>query len=413
MAQSCDICVETITKFRYEIECMFCEFTACCDCTKKYILNSSSPSCMNCKKPWNRKFLTEQFDKKFINKTLKQCREELLFDREKALFPATQVFVEAEIRREEINKEMYAISQKIKFLQHKYRTLSNEKDSLGNISRLEQITKVFIKSCAFQDCKGFLNKDWQCGLCKNQTCSDCHEIFTDDHKCNPNNVETAKLLSRDTKGCPNCGTQIFKIEGCDQMFCTQCHTPFSWRSGAIVRGVIHNPHYFDWLRNNPNQQLARNPNDIQCGREINNSFIRELMAICFNHKFSRLVTDICRNLIHIREVEFRNFQVDRIRNNRDLRIKYMRNLLTEEQFKRTLQKREKEIAKKSEIRDLLQMLNTCATDILFRLRDAVHGEQFIQFELENLREYVNTQFREISHVYGCKLYSLLIDYQLL
>ena len=54
-----------------------------------------------------------------------------------------------------------------------------------------------------------------------------------EHTCNPDLVETAKLLAKDTKSCPTCQTKIFKIDGCDQMWCTQCHTAFSWKTGAI------------------------------------------------------------------------------------------------------------------------------------------------------------------------------------
>ena len=33
------------------------------------------------------------------------------------------------------------------------------------------------------------------------------------------------------------------------MWCTQCHTAFSWKSGQIQTRV-HNPHYYEWLREN-------------------------------------------------------------------------------------------------------------------------------------------------------------------
>jgi len=57
---------------------------------------------------------------------------------------------------------------------------------------------------------------------------------------------------------------------CSQMFCVICHTAFCWRTGK-VETVIHNPHYFEWMRRNGT--LERNPNDIQCGREITHNTI--------------------------------------------------------------------------------------------------------------------------------------------
>ena len=53
--------------------------------------------------------------------------------------------------------------------------------------------------------------------------------------------------------------------GCDQMFCISCQTPFSWNTGKIVTtGVIHNPHYYDWLQRN-GKGIPRNPTDVPCG----------------------------------------------------------------------------------------------------------------------------------------------------
>jgi len=71
-------------------------------------------------------------------------------------------------------------------------------------------------------------------------------------------VESVKLKKKDTMGCPSCGVRIYKIEGCDQMWCVECHTPFSYKTGDIVKGVVHNPHYYEYIREHGENNL-RNP----------------------------------------------------------------------------------------------------------------------------------------------------------
>jgi len=136
--------------------------------------------------------------------------------------------------------------------------------------------RQFIKPCPAADCNGFLSTQWRCKVCDIQVCSTCHEIkgmipkgikpthAFPDHVCDPGNVATAQMLKKDSKNCPSCGVTIHKTEGCNQMWCTNCNTAFSWRTGKRINGVIHNPHFFEWQRQN-NGAVARTPGDIPCG----------------------------------------------------------------------------------------------------------------------------------------------------
>ncbi len=40
------------------------------------------------------------------------------------------------------------------------------------------------------------------------------------------------------------------VKNCDQMWCIECKTAFSWSKGTVEVGNIHNPHYFQWMRQN-------------------------------------------------------------------------------------------------------------------------------------------------------------------
>ena len=109
------------------------------------------------------------------------------------------------------------------------------------------------RPCPQTDCRGFLSRN-KCSLCEAKVCGDCWEIVTTSemtkeekskkHKCNPDTVESVKMLKEDTKPCPACSTRIFKIYGCSQMYCTHCKTPFDWNTGKKLEmgRWFHNPH---------------------------------------------------------------------------------------------------------------------------------------------------------------------------
>ena len=408
---SCNICVENYNRSnRSIIKCDFCDFESCKECNKRYILNTMEDAhCMSCKKKWDRKIMFDKFEKVFVNKTYKTYREEILFDREKGLLPITQPYVERELKVEEIDRDILALRSDIQELYGKLEKLQNKKNELLNNKHTDVERKQFIRPCSNGDCKGFLSTQWKCGICSKYTCKDCLEVIIndDEHKCDPNNVETAKLILKDTKNCPQCGTSIFKIEGCDQIWCTQCHTAFSWKTGRIETGVIHNPHYFQWLNNN-RREIPRNPNDMRCGRVIDHYFYNSLRRRSRDFGFIRDISDKIRNFIHLREIVLPTFRVDRINDNLKLRISYMRDKITEENFKRTLQKREKDIQKKTELYQILQVFVDCMTELLYRYEEHVSNtlrdNEEIKNEMNALREYVNTTMENISKVYNSKQY---------
>ena len=105
----CIICCESTTKTKHSpVHCPYCDFVACKQCCQHYILDQNTAKCMNndCDKEWTRKFLVQNFNKSFVAGSWKKNRENVLFDREKALLPATQ-----EIASE--RKQAGAIKQQI------------------------------------------------------------------------------------------------------------------------------------------------------------------------------------------------------------------------------------------------------------------------------------------------------------
>ena len=150
----------------------------------------------------------------------------------------------------------------------------------------ERQKRKFVQKCQKEGCRGFLSSQWKCGICEEWTCKDCLEVIGLDknveHVCKKENLESAKMIKKETRPCPKCATPIFKINGCDQMFCTQCKTPFSWNTGRIVNGVIHNPHFFQWQRENGGTGPV-NPHAHCGGLPTYWGFYRNLREKCKNY----------------------------------------------------------------------------------------------------------------------------------
>ena len=282
----CHICYEQFNKStRSRTVCSKCNLESCKVCIRKYLMDQGSdPHCMGCKQGWSREETIVAIGKSYYNKEYKEHRKNMMFDTEKARFPETMPVVERKVKENNIRADIRKIEREREELRIKMWELEKRKREKNNElynmqynsnNGEEKEKKVFIKKCPVDDCEGFLSSSWKCGVCSTWVCPDCFEIKgkTSDeltkqqldaqHTCDPNSLETAKMIKAETKGCPSCGVPIFKISGCDQMWCTQCKIAFSWRTGRRVHGVIHNPHFYEFQRqgggavvNAPNAQIC-------------------------------------------------------------------------------------------------------------------------------------------------------------
>jgi len=424
MSQVCQICDDkTNLSTRKSISCQYCNFKACRTCCETYLLNESVPKCMNppCNREWTRQFMSSQFTAVFLNKKFKSHRENVLYERERALLPSTQPLVEREYAIVKLRTEMAKLRDEI---QEKYVLLHSMQTKSYELMRrpiraVESETRFeFVRGCPDSNCRGFLSTQWKCGICEQWACNQCHQLkgATRDveHTCNPDDVATAQLLSQNTKPCPKCHTGIYKLEGCNQMFCTQCHTGFDWRTGQIQTN-IHNPHYFEWLRRNgaatDNQPIA------QCNELTHNTFteFRNLLTRKHaNHPESQrtrqMLETVVRNTIHLRHVEMDRYRPANYEHkNRDLRVQFMMNQLDEDRFKTLLQQNEKRTEKKREIYNVLEVLMNTITDILFRflahLRESAPGtyQTVILDEIGPIVTYVNEQLADIGRTYKSRM----------
>lgn len=287
----CQICCEHFTtKLRHSITCDHCKNTVCLKCFKTFLLTDGSEQvCMCCNEGLSTEFIylhtPKSFQKAFATKITN-----LEIIQEMALLKITQEKLNAQNRikllqsREKLFKthlKRYSNDRTIKKLSDQ--TIS-EMDELKQFleksyNEHQQTSSSFI--CPLPGCNGVISKK-ACSTCENVICTKCHCVIEeenkDDHKCSEDILETIKLLKKDTKTCPSCFIPIHKIDGCDQMFCVNCKTAFSWRTRKIQTGVMHNPHYFEWLRQNKGVEIPRQIGDDPC----NVKFEKALDDIFYN-----------------------------------------------------------------------------------------------------------------------------------
>ena len=291
---SCEVCCEKYNKSTHnKVKCLSsgCGYEACKVCVRTYLLGTTNdPHCMNCKNQWTSQFLVSNLNKSYMDSDYKKHRKKLLAEREISRTPELMVLVERVARIEEEEKELAVLNEEYervrKIMLEELKKVNAKRDRIFRIRNGDDAEKderkKFIMPCPGDNCKGYLSSQYKCELCKLFTCPDCFEIIgytkEDVHVCKDENIKSAELIKKETKGCPKCGVRIFKISGCDQMWCTECKVAFSWNTGKMVVNVsIHNPHYYEYMKNN-NIAATRNPGDVLCGGLLPHNHLRFITA---------------------------------------------------------------------------------------------------------------------------------------
>jgi len=231
------------------------------------------------------------------------------------------------------------------------------------------------------------------------------------HTCTPEALATAALIRKDTKPCPTCGEMISKIDGCDQMFCTSCHKPFSWTTGqSITRGVIHNPHYFQWLAKG-GQTAPTNPGFVPCGGLPQAYHVQTSLRNAFKEDRKQIL-EILRICSHVMDVERHRYErhLDPV-NNELVGVQFLLKERSEEDWKKHLGRAEKERQKSNEIRDILDAFNGAAIDLfrridvgkVYTLEEAVHLITTLRIEMEELRRFSFDAMSEVGKFFNCSV----------
>jgi hypothetical protein len=513
----CVVCDNAFNKtYALPIQCEYCDFVACRTCCQQYVLSQqSTPKCMNpdgkCQREWTPYFMRRHLTSRFINERWRSHRMEFYFDTEKSMLPDAQGLIELRNERKQILWNIRQVDAEIALVQERRRRITaslvameerirfRERTGVDNpaLSHVDRHARVlaadevapaqkYMRPCPADDCRGFLNHMWTCGICRTKVCKDCHEIvgrcllkknrpaatpvareaaavaaaaasddpflgvvlsdeeeddpprphrsrdasnsgdddddddfvplddafvsMEADHVCRPENVASAKEVMSHSKPCPKCGVFIFKIDGCNQMFCTHCHTAFDWRTLAISTGAIHNPHYFAWLestgRGGGGAAGAHAP---PVGGNCDNDNINNHLAYVFHNRLHSLMRQLAtpgvvvdeersaswyaprggpagrradnerhvdsvaisvrcremlRKIMHLRYAVLARFATDR-RDAEETRVRFLQKEITEDEFKRRVYIMRNHAMKNGELTQLIEMV-IMATSSIFR-----------------------------------------------
>jgi hypothetical protein len=342
----CDICIDEVKDV---IVCMLCNKGACFGCHSHYLLNSvEEPHCMHCRKEWTLDFVESVFPKKFLKEELREHQKTILIARERSYLPATQI----ELDRKKKLKQLKELRKNLRIQLDQVRM---EIEDLESKPRETVQKTIIVRHCPVNKCNGFLNEKYMCGSCNIKVCSKCLNEMCDNHVCNEDDIKNIELIKKDTKGCPQCGVRVFKISGCNQMFCTSCHVAFNWVTGKVEKGIIHNPHFFEWQRNR-NNTVERNPLDLPCGG------LPQYVELK-NKEYQKKFDEILRFCIHVNAMT-----VPPTMDTSKLREKYLNNDIDDKKWGNLLVNKHKEYRKKQIQFEQNRMFIMVSIDIFGKLQ---------------------------------------------
>ena len=440
----CNVCFEpSVKQVRKPIVCPVstCGYSACQTCYKTFLTTDgiTASKCMKCNTEFTAAFLKAHFTEAFIKNDLRRHFIGVLVQRQIAQMSQSQPAAERELLAREKTDEISRINAEIRSLTIQRRILQSDVPFLRGLhnhgSAGGEAVSTFQHKCCDPECRGFVSSAWKCGICNKFSCTHCHTVKGSAqeeiaaHACNPETVASIKFLMLDTKPCPACGVYIHKTQGCDQMFCTSCKQLWSWNTGRIEKRG-HNPHYLEWMRTQGN--LDRDPQDVQCGREIDRGFIYQtnlkyakLLTKCptevrqpFETMFQKDFPEIARSLLHLRHNDIPIFQqrADIEASVTKLRVAYLCKDLDMPSFRRRLFKLHQAGEVSRNILGLLVTVQNASIDILYRVHsemgqvcefvsqgDVCAGEKLFKYrsimetmgELNELHRYAATCLSEI------------------
>lgn len=217
-----------------------CGFSACATCWKTWFTTNTNMTCMGCHTGLDRLDVSELLPTSFIRNTLKRHRQEQLMhdERQRCL---NHTLLDADDARQRSKNQ-------IQLCRDVQARLRQQIDSLQEHIQYHHSIFVDADNRFVYDNHHFIQHCTACtGQIVNGSCSVCHDPFCDScgqvhqGECDPKAVGDYTIVKSSTKPCPACKVPIYKHDGCDDMWCIHCETPFNWKTLKIYNSIRHTP----------------------------------------------------------------------------------------------------------------------------------------------------------------------------
>jgi len=362
---------------------------------------------MGCRHGYSLNFIIEYCPLSFHNKEYREHRAEILLSKEKSLLPATQPLATEYMTNKNRQKEITELTRLIvglkkEIAQLKIKRQKLELDRRFGVQNVEK--KVFTIPCPLGSCRGFLSSEWKCGICDKSICKHCRVELVEGHECDKDTVESIKTIVAETRPCPRCGAPIYKINGCNQVWCTveTCHTAFDWKTGKIET-VVHNPHYYEYMR--AHGGMPRAEGDLrQC------DMLPTADALFTTLDKLRVVDKVDVYIIHqktrhIQQVVLRDFRNDNSEEAlRKLRIKFLVGEIDEAGWKQSIKKISKQKEFNLEVSQVYEMYVRTIGDILRNVLITLNQDEAIK-QAHDVRIYMNEHIIKIRNSFKMKAFT--------
>jgi hypothetical protein len=435
----CSVCCEAMHR---SVTCS-CGFAACKTCCLRYMLDKTTLSCMSCKKAWDdRRWLANNFGvtslkngkdgvlavmKKVQVETeraripalmhqvarvqrddaLKEFRKTLKEDVRKDFADLSATLPDGKYSEEELRRitdRIFPIlvdSRVAKF--YRDHPLPNDGSGAGGSSAANSVLWI---PCPKDGCRGVYDAaTGKCAACNTCVCVKCREVKEDGHTCDPDVVKNVKQLQKECKPCPSCHVPIFKISGCDQMWCVQCNQAFSWATGRVERGAVHNPHYFEWMQRNGINRHEQQQRwmELQCGDQLYRISDTLQRRLDLDESARATVIDLHRSVTERRQYGMFRFREEDTfpQASLDLQgVRFIMGKIDEKQWASNIMMIKKRENRLEEERGVYTTMLDLITDQIMRfLADSIAYCDLCA-NVAELKTMANREFREISLLYG-------------